>query len=157
GKAKGGAVLESVTKGSPADQAGLEENHIIVAINGQPVHDNDELLAALAMELAGTKIRVEVRKPGSLAGEKVEILLAKFLVPGKVIATETGNRPLFRGLRVDYTSLLVQQPGNTAGEIPRGVLVSEVLPNTSAAKADLKAGIVITHVKDRAVTTPAAF
>jgi serine protease Do len=152
-----GVVLKSVTDGSPADLAGLKEGHAIVAVDGQAIRDNDELLRALSTRLAGTKVRLEVRKPGLAARDKVDITLAKYLVTGKVIASQRGARPIFRGLRVDYTSLIAQQPGFTAGVIPRGVLVSEVLADTVAARADLKVGQVITHVNDRLVATPAAF
>jgi serine protease Do len=151
-----GVVLKSVTDGSPADLAGLKEGHAILAVDGQPVRDNDELLRALSTRLAGTKVGLDIKKPG-VAREKTEITLAKYLVTGKVIASQRGSRPVFRGLRVDYTSLIAQQPGFTAGMIPRGVLVGEVLPDSAAARADLKPGLVITHVNDRAVTLPAAF
>jgi serine protease Do len=152
-----GVVLKSVTDGSPADLGGLKEGHAIMAVDGQPVRDNDELLRALSTRLAGTKVRLDVKKPGVAARDTVEIILAKYLVTGKVIASERGSRPFFRGLRVDYTSLIAQQPGFTAGVIPRGVLVSEVMPDTVAARAALKPGQVVTHVNDRPVTTPAAF
>jgi serine protease Do len=150
-----GAVLASVTEGSPAEQAGLKDGHIILAVEGQPVHDTDDLLRALATHFAGAKVRLEVRKPSGTA--KVDVVLAKYYVPGKVIATEPGERPYFRGLRVDYTSLVVQQPGTTATSIPRGVLITDVQPKSQAAKGDLKAGVIITHVNERAVETPRAF
>jgi serine protease Do len=156
GKADG-AVLKSVTDGSPADLAGLKEGQAIVSVDGQATGDNDELLRALSTRLAGTKVRLEVRKPGVAARDKVDITLAKYLVTGQVIASSRGNRPFFRGLRVDYTSLIAQQTGFTAGVIPRGVLVSDVQPDSVAARADLKPGQVITHVNQQVVTTPAAF
>jgi S1-C subfamily serine protease len=152
-----GVVLKSVTDGSPADQAGLKEGHAIVAIDGQPIRDNDDLLRALSTRLAGIKVRLEVKKPGMAARDKVDIILAKYLVAGKAIASQPGSRPMFRGLRVDYTSLIAQQPGFTTGVIPRGVLIGEVLADSPAAKADLKVGQVITRVNDRTVTAPAAF
>jgi serine protease Do len=152
-----GVVLKSVTDGSPADLAGLKEGCAILAVDGVPVRDNDELLRALSTHMAGSKARLEIRKPGMAGRDKVDVVLAKYLVAGKVIASEPGARPFFRGLRVDHTSLVAQQPGFTAGVIPRGVLIGEVAPNSPAAKADLKAGLVISHVNDRAVTTPAAF
>src|SRR5262249_55453561 len=87
----------------------------------------------------------------------VDVVLAKYHVPGKIIATEPGNRPFFRGLRVDYTSLLVQQPGAAAAGIPRGILVTEVQPDSPAARADLKPGLVTTHLNDRPATTRGPF
>jgi serine protease Do len=158
GPGKGeGAVLKSVIEGSPAEQAGLKEGHVILAVDGEAVADNDGLLRALSTRLAGSKVRLDVQKPGIAARDKVEVVLARFLVTGKIIATERGKRPLFRGLRADWTSLLAQQPGFAAGAIPRGVLIGEVQTGSAAAKADLKAGQVITHVNDRTVATPAAF
>ncbi len=151
-----GVALEQVTPGSPADLAGLKARHVILTVNGTPVHESDDLFLALGTLLAGTTVQLEVRKPGGPPREKVAVTLAKFYVPGKRIA-DHASRPLFRGLRVDYTSLLVQQPRPPVQRIPQGVLVSEVQPNTSAAAALLKPGEVITHVNGRAVANPAAF
>jgi serine protease Do len=152
-----GVVLEQVTPGSPAALAGLKARHVILAVNGTPVRESDELFLALGTQLAGAKVQLEVRKPGAVAAEKVEVELAKFLVPGKRIAAGPGSRPFFRGLRVDHTSLLAQQPPTPLPRIPAGVLVSEVQPHTPAAAANLRPGDVITHVAGRPVTTPAAF
>jgi S1-C subfamily serine protease len=87
----------------------------------------------------------------------VAVTLARFYVPGKSIATASGSRPFFRGLRVDWTSILVQQPRAILQRIPAGVAVGEVQPNTPATVALLKPGEIITHVGGRPVNSPAAF
>jgi serine protease Do len=152
-----GVKLAFVTDGSSAQSAGLRMEHIILSVNGTPIHDSDDLLRVLSTQLAGTKVHLEVRKPGGAAREKVDVVLAKYYVGGKVIATELGKRPFFRGLRVDDTSLLVQQPGSPVNEIPRGVLISDIQADSPAAKADLKPGTVITHVNNHQVTSPKTF
>lgn len=152
-----GAKLASVTEGSPAHHAGLKAQHIIVAANGIAVKDADDLLRVLATQLAGAKVRLEVRKAGAAVRDKIDVVLAKYFVGGKIIATDAGKRPFFRGLRVDDTSLLVQQPGTPVQDIPGGVLVSEVQADSPAARADLKPGTVITRVNDRQVESPGAF
>ena len=152
-----GVVLEHVTPGSPADLAGLRPRHVILSVNGTPVHESDDLFLALGTQFAGMTVRLEVRKPGSGVREKVEVPLARFHVPGKGIASALGKRPFFRGLRVDCTSLLVQQPRSPIHRIPAGVLVSEVQADSPAAAALLRPGEVITHVNKRPVTSPAAF
>ncbi|MCI0461699.1 MAG: PDZ domain-containing protein [Gemmataceae bacterium] len=151
-----GVALEQVTRGSPADLAGLKPRHVILSVNSTAVHEADELFLALGTLMAGSKVMLEVRKPGG-AREKVEVTLARFHVPGKAIASEKLTRPFVRGLRVDYTSILVQVPHPATQHIPPGVLVDEVQPGTSAATVKLRSGEIITHVNGRAVNDPAAF
>jgi S1-C subfamily serine protease len=154
----GGVLLAHVYPGSPADRAGLHARDLITAVGGTPVRDTDDLLLALGVQLAGSRIRLEVRPYGRTRRETLDVTLAKFYVPGKKIATEKGARPFFRGLRVDDTSLLVQQPPlPLLPRVPAGVLVSEVQPSSPAATALFKAGDIITHVNGRVVNTPAAF
>jgi S1-C subfamily serine protease len=159
GSSKGGVVLNRVTPGSPAHRHGLHARDAILAVNGEAVRTGDELFHRLHLLLAGSAVILDVRKAGAQESVRLEILLAKSYVPGKKIASSLGSRPFFRGLRVDYTSLLVQTEagGLALGRIPAGVLVSDVRADTSAATALLRAGDVITHVNGRAVETPAAF
>ena len=88
----------------------------------------------------------------------VEVTLAKYNVPGKIIAT---NRPeAVGGLRVDYTSILIQPTwaGIRAFDyVPDGVVIREVQPAIAAAAVKLEVDAVITRVNDRPVNTPAEF
>jgi S1-C subfamily serine protease len=151
-----GVALAHVTRGSPAKLEGrLADDDVIVRVNGVAVQDSDDLFLMLGTQLAGSRVTLEVQKA---TGDRVHVAvtLARFHVPGPAIAASKGRRPVVRGLRVDYTSLLVQQPPRLSS-IPAGVLISEVHPHTSASMAQLKVGEVITHVAGRAVNTPAAF
>jgi S1-C subfamily serine protease len=87
---------------------------------------------------------------------RVEVTLAKLHVPGKKIVSSLGARPFFRGLRVDFASLLVQQ-GSGARYLPKGVLITEIQPDSAAAAAHVKQGEIISHVNGEAVNNPAAF
>ena len=105
----------------------------------------------ISTHLAGSKIRLLVRR-----GDReraTEVTLAKLHVPGKRIASSLGGRPYFRGLRVDYSSIASQR----FGYVPPGVLIGEVLPNTSADRANLKSGDVVSHVNRQPIATPAGF
>ena len=159
GNGRSGVVLQNLSGGGPAKRDGkLEEYDILVAIDGQPIRDIDDVFAAVGSNLAGTKVRLQVRRGG--IEHLAEVTLAKLYVPGPRIVSSIANRPYFHGLRVDYTSLLVQQPlvgTHDIHSIPSGVLVSEVQSNSSAERAKLRAGDVITHVNQMAVSAPAAF
>jgi S1-C subfamily serine protease len=152
-----GVTLAHAIRGSPAERDGqLQANDRILEVNGKPIRESDDLFLALGTQLAGAKIKLKVlRTRGNV--ETKNVTLAKFLVPGKNIASSEGKRPYFRGLRVDHSSLLVQPTATQFSHIPEGVMVSEVQPNSPAAASQLRTGEVISHVQDVKISTPADF
>ena len=143
-----GVRIGSVIRGSPADRAGLRADATILAVNGTPVHESEDLFLAIGTSLAGSEARLKIRG----RSQPVTVTLAKFYVPGPSVAL---NRPApVRGLRVDYTSVLMQRTNR--GEVPGGVYVSEVQPGSPAEAAQLLDAIV-THVNGAEVNTPAEF
>jgi serine protease Do len=85
------------------------------------------------------------------------VTLAKYPVDGDMIATN--RAPDWRGLRVDHLSTLnarVMIP-NFLQDLPGGVVVSEVLEGTPAARAGLKKFQVIRQVEKTPVASPRGF
>jgi len=69
-----GAGIVDVTPGGPGDKAGLEAGDVIVALNGTPVRDTDDLSAILANLSPGQKTTVKVqRADGSTANVSVTL------------------------------------------------------------------------------------
>ncbi len=150
-----GVTVASAITGAPAFTEGkLRGKEVILAINGTPLAQSDDLLVTLGTQLAGSKVRLQYRRGKDL--HTAEVTLAKLYVPGKKIASSLGKRPFCRGLRVEHTSVLVQKPPRQSA-MPPGVLVSEVKPNSAAERAFFKPGDIITHVNRVPVNTPAAF
>lgn len=152
-----GVRIQGVEPGGPASLAGIEMDDYLVAVEGVSVNEFDDLLLHIGQQLAGRTIRVQVtRGPGGRKRE-VAVKLAKYYVPGPVIAA---NRPpAVAGLRVDYTSILSQRgafPGWQTG-IPRGVVIREVVPKSPADLALLQTGKVIRRVNRREITSPEEF
>jgi S1-C subfamily serine protease len=159
GQSRDGVYVQAPEPGTPAFRAGLQKDDCIEAINGTAIRTHDDLYLAVATLLAGSEARLTIRdRP-----QPVTVTLAKSYVRGKIIAA---NRPApVRGIRVDYTSILLgkyDRPPHFGfnRQVPPGVLVSEVVPDRPAA-AHLRVNDVITHVKVRGapvpVDTPADF
>lgn len=68
-----GLLLVGVESGSPAEAAGLMVGDIIVAINGQPVRDHDELFARLSGDVIDKSTPVEVLRGGQPQSINVKI------------------------------------------------------------------------------------
>jgi serine protease Do len=150
-----GVSLTNVSKGSPADKAGLKVGDVLTSVNGQAIHESDDVYTTVGFQLAGAKVTVGYRRKG--VEHVTDVTLAKLYVPSKHIAQSLGARPYFRGLRGDHASLVVQLPGRAFGHIPQGMLVIDVQAGSAADKASVKMGDIITHVNGVATPTPAAF
>jgi hypothetical protein len=99
--------------------------------------------------MAGSEVHLKVQSDHERPRD-VSVKLAKFYVPGKSIAS---NRPpMVRGIRVDYTSVLMLR-SRAQQAIQPGVFVSE-LQTASAAATKLRLEDIITHVKIRESIIP---
>lgn len=165
-----GAVLVRVTPGTPADRAGLMGGDAgmgsdsIIAIDGHPIQDMDDLFLHVGSALAGSDVTVTFRRGNEI--RNVIVRLVKFRNPLPWIAAI--RPPTVLGLRVDYTSVLLQdliqaqdrQVGYT--RLPEGVVIREIDPKSPAEAAlkrpgDDPAKWIINRVNDTPVSTPAEF
>ncbi len=152
-----GALVTEVFKGSPADKADLKEQDFIVSVDGKKVANVNELRNAIARLEPGKQMRLEVirdRKPKTL---DVTIVaqpedMATALVPGQPSPKAAQSY----GLEVaTMTDALARKYGYD--ETPRGVVITSVQPVSDAAKQGLDAGMVITGVDGKAVTSAGEF
>ena len=60
----GGAKIDSVTSGSPADQAGIKAGDLVKELNGQPVADGVELIVKIRSFEPGDSITLTVQRDG---------------------------------------------------------------------------------------------
>ena len=68
-----GVFVEQVTKGGPAEKAGLKENDIIVLLNGKPVKDGNDLVNRVADLPVGSTATVTVDRDGKRIDHKLTI------------------------------------------------------------------------------------
>jgi serine protease Do len=55
-----GALVSSVEKGGPAEQAGIEPGDVILKLNGEPLKDSNELPVQIASVSPGTSVKLEI-------------------------------------------------------------------------------------------------
>lgn len=61
---RGGALVVEVMKGLAAEQAGLLVNDVIVAVDGEPIVEGDELVRLVSARKPGSQVRVAVWRDG---------------------------------------------------------------------------------------------
>jgi S1-C subfamily serine protease len=149
-----GVMIDRVIRDSPAALAGLQAGDKIVALNGVPVNQIDDIVLPLAGLGPGSIARLEIVR--NLKKQPWAVVVGKFFVRGPIIAS---NRSDFRGIRVDHTSLLCQQDDEPKS-VPPGVFVHDIIPNSPASAVLTlrpRQVIVITKVNGRPVKSPEDF
>ena len=169
GAKDGGVLVESLTEDWPAEKAGMKVEDIIVSIEGNPVHDGEELVAIVASKPVGSTVEIEVIR--NMAGEG-EDPQPKRLTLEVEIADREKLLSLERGVRrggpprmqreeeeVDFgitVSELTGERGERMGyDGDEGVVITEVEPASFAEDIGLLPNDVIVSINRRPVTTVA--
>jgi serine protease Do len=152
-----GALVGSVERGSPAEQAGIRQGDVIVKLNNRSV-DPNSLRNQVANMKPGTSVSIELLRGGrtqtvnvKLAERERESARANTPANGE----EDSPTPSKFGMTVQpLTPQLAQSM-----DLPRnesGLVVTSVDPGGTAAEAGLRAGDVIKRVNDREVGSVSA-
>jgi serine protease Do len=70
---KNGVIVDRVTEGGPAEAAGLKPEDIILALNGKPIRDGDDLVARISDMPVGSEVTLELDRDGKRIEKKVAI------------------------------------------------------------------------------------
>jgi serine protease Do len=150
-----GALVADVTKGSPADTAGIKRGDVIVSFDGKDVAEVNNLPILVAATPIEKAVPIKVLrnaseqtlsvKVGRMPGERAEA------------SGQTGGQaesaPGKWGLALrDLDARLAQRAGVAPGE---GVLVAAVKPDSAAERSGVRPGDVILEVNRHKVTSVA--
>lgn len=148
-----GALVADVSKGSPADKAGIKQGDIIVKYNDHAVESIGSFRNAVALQKPGTKMQLVILR--NKQNIEIPIEIASFPDEGKAIAVGSKNEGNHLGFEVQsLTPELAKTLGVKEGE---GVAITNVLPNSPASFAGLKKGIIILAVNQKKVATSEEF
>lgn len=132
-----GARVEQVVPGSPADEAGLQADDVITAIEGEAV-TAETIRDVLAQHAVGDTVTLDVQRGDETLSLDVT-LAERPKRPDVNLRIVPGMVSLF-GLRVEQTD--------------EGLVVREVEPDSPAAEAGFEVDDVITKVGDTEINQP---
>ena len=153
---KNGVKISKVYDGSPAGKAGLKAGDIIITFDDEKVNSPKDLSSSVKMKKVNDEVDLEYFRDGKTNSVTVKIEKRKSpqvftkkapQVFKKKIHNSTNS--VFLGVKVEELTDQLREYFDVTDDL--GVLVSEVVEDSPAEKAGLKAGDVITKIKEREV------
>jgi serine protease Do len=143
-----GAIVTAVERGSPADRGGLEAGDVIVAFNGVPVTDGDDLVPRVASTSPGSQVTVTVIRDGH--ERALHVVVDKLALENEKDNLQRTNANSEFGLQLgDITPSIAAQLRLPPGV--QGAVVHGVEPDGPGALAGLLEGDVVLSVNRRTV------
>jgi serine protease Do len=152
-----GALVARAQEDGPAAKAGIRNGDVVLRFNGQEVREMRNLPRIVAETPVGREVPVVVWRDGR--EQTVTVTVGE--LPGEqqqAAATPAPQQPrptelTGLGLRVQGITPELRERFGLRPE-QRGVVVTEVLPNTAAAEREIRPGDVIVEVQQERVNTP---
>ena len=136
--ARNGALITEVTPGSPAAKAGLKPGDLVVAVDGKPIDNAQDLRNAQGLKPLGSTLTLDVQR-----GSKHLQVSAKLAADA---STQAGKSLDPRLAGASFTEL----PGNLRQQGINGVGISEVQDGSRAAQQGLESGDIVIGVNSTA-------
>ena len=159
-----GAFVRGVSKGSPADKAGLQRSDIIVEFNGEAIRDINDLMHVVAATEVGKSVEVRVLRGDNKEkrltvklGKRTEEAIAKLnaqLAVAENMQPELDGARLnrdeqqegFAGFHVqDLTPAIAERYGYSSDE--KGVIVTQVENGSNAEAKGIVPGSLIQEME----------
>jgi serine protease Do len=148
-----GVLVAEVTAKSPAEKAGMQPGDVVVEVNGKQVEGPRELQLMVAAISPGSKVEVKLVRDGQPKTVSVELSERP---SAKVSANEKPAAPdepdVLDGVTVgDIDADARKKFGLPEGS--KGVIITEVDPDSASAEAGLKVGDVIHEINREPITS----
>ncbi|MBS7540855.1 Do family serine endopeptidase [Ancylobacter lacus] len=147
-----GALVQSVVRGSPADQAGLRSGDLIVSVAGQEVDDPDAFGFRFVTRPLGGSVEIGVVRQGRQLSLNVPLVAAPETTPRDEI-TLSGRSPLTGATVVNLSPAVMEEMRTLDAD--KGVVIAAVAEGSPADDINLKAGDVILEVNGVPIATTA--
>ncbi len=159
-----GALVAGVNHDGPADRAHIQNGDIILTFNGQPLKEMKTLPRVVAETPIDKQVPVEVFRAGKHL--TLQVVVAEMPDDEKaaaVAATADAPRKALPSGSVDFTGFGMKLSPLTDATRQKykidaqqkGIVITDVSPDGTAAGYGLKVGDVVVEVAQSAVSTPA--
>jgi serine protease Do len=154
---KEGVFVEQVQPGGPSEKAGMKEGDVIVAINGKPITDGNQLVGTVTATPLGSSLTITVDRDGKRHDLKVVVADLAQIFPeqyGNGREDSTKNiEPTSVKFGMQIQNLTAQQIDRLGIKQKGGVQVKSVEPSSFAEDIGLQPGEVIVSVNRQPVTS----
>jgi serine protease Do len=145
-KDRKGAIVSSVTAGSPSEKAGLKPGDVVTEFNGKPVLNDRALVDMVVSTRPGSTVPMKVLRDGE--PKTLNVTVGELNLEAEAGTTEEtapGDLSKDFGLTLDdVTPAIARRLKLPAGVT--GAIVSEVRPRSPAARAAITEGDVIIRI-----------
>ena len=166
-----GELVRSVTPGSAADRAGIQQGDVVVTINNRPVTPDESLSYIVSNLPVGARVPIEIVRNGqrrtvtAVIGQRpTEEELARIgggeteqqVTPPAETDQTTSQRSAREslGLTVQTLTPEIARSLRLTDTAQRGIVVASVDPSSDAGAKGLQTGDIILSINQRATRTP---
>jgi serine protease Do len=150
-----GALVEDVSRGGPADKAGLNPGDVIRKFNGRQINDSSDLLAMAANTNPGTPVSLDVLRNGEPMNVKVTLEQRPTDLSYSGNPRRSPAEGPLRGIMVQNLTPSLRRQMGVPPEV-HGVVVTDVAPGSPAFQ-NLEFGDLILSVNHHEVKSVADF
>lgn len=151
-KNKNGALLSSVEKGHPADEAGLKRGDLIIKVEDKEIKSANDLKNVIGSYAPDKSVEVTYERGGKISTAKIKLAA----MDGGAAATSLKQNQTVNGLSVssidDATRYRYKLPSDMGG-----VLVTDVKDGSDAQKFGFETGDIIIQVAEDTIKNIAEF
>ncbi len=146
-----GVLVEDAPQGGPAQSAGIRQEDVIVAIDGEPVERPGQLQLRIAQRRPGDQVTVRFYRDGE--PREVQVRLGEADLAPRTARAPTPQEPrAAERLGVDVSDLTPDLAAEAGYEVAEGVIIRQVTPTGPAGRAGVMSGELILEINREAVS-----
>jgi serine protease Do len=158
----GGAQIQSIYRGGPADKAGLRVGDVIVEYNGRTITDNSQLTGLVTRTAPNTTVPLKVVRDKKTINLNVTVIELDLEAEQQAqLGPELQERQRPRqpaqetgfGMTIEPVSREMQSESQLPSNVTAGAVVTDINPSGPAAEAGVIVGDIILRVNSATVRT----